>query len=246
MNALLTEIDVNIGPRMPSQAVKTEARRKTRVLSPPIARKPSPPVQSGRKIRVGSPSPEDIQLPNTPPTDDVPMFAEDDPLPSSPVVNTKSDVKNELDSDEDDFDLMDVAQTIASTKVEDAHSVNISGSKPKPPAYPTPESSSPTRPAPEEVDSSTWSDVTSKLNVVQATEHQSFGKVNLPNATEPEGHINFFWIDYTEINGSLCLFGKVRERTSNQFVSAFVKVDNILRKLYFLPRDYRNRESHSA
>ena len=48
-----------------------------------------------------------------------------------------------------------------------------------------------------------------------------------------------FWTDYTEVNGSLCLFGKVRDKRSGSYVSAFIKIDNILRKLYFLPRSYR-------
>ncbi len=44
-----------------------------------------------------------------------------------------------------------------------------------------------------------------------------------------------FWTDYTEIGGSLCLFGKVSNKRTNAYVSCFIKIDNILRKLFFLP-----------
>ena len=43
-----------------------------------------------------------------------------------------------------------------------------------------------------------------------------------------------------EINGSLCLFGKVKDKSTGKYVSCFVKIDNILRKLFFLPREYRH------
>lgn len=56
------------------------------------------------------------------------------------------------------------------------------------------------------------------------------------DAIEADGSLNFFWTDYVEINGSLCLFGKVLDKKRKSYVSCFVKVDNILRKLYFLPR----------
>ena len=55
-----------------------------------------------------------------------------------------------------------------------------------------------------------------------------------------------FWTDYTEINGSLCLFGKVKDKSSGNFASAFVKIDNILRKLYFLPREHRQKHGRET
>ncbi|PHH86322.1 hypothetical protein CDD83_10414 [Cordyceps sp. RAO-2017] len=43
------------------------------------------------------------------------------------------------------------------------------------------------------------------------------------------------------MSGSLCLFGKVLNRKTGCYVSCFVKIDNILRNLYFLPRQRRGR-----
>ena len=67
----------------------------------------------------------------------------------------------------------------------------------------------------------------------------SFGKLDHNDAIEEDGSLRMFWTDYAEVNGSLCLFGKVQDKKTGAFVSCFVKIDNILRKLFFLPRQYR-------
>ena len=174
------------------------------------------------------------------------VFPPSDPIPSSPTINAV-DRKGQqsIKVEEEDDDMMEVAQAIGDHKVKSA-SVNMSGSRPAPkvakvPAYPSPASSSPTRPPVDAVDASAWNDVTSKLNVLssQESETTSFGKLQIEDTTESDGSLHFFWTDYTEVNGSLCLFGKVKNKNSGAYVSAFVKVDNILRKLYFLPRIHR-------
>ena len=111
-------------------------------------------------------------------------------------------------------------------------------------SYPTPISSSPAGPNVENVDAASWNKITDKLNVLsspQTPQTSSVGKLKAQDALEEDGSLRFFWIDYTEINGSLCLFGKVKDKNTGNFVSCFVKVDNILRKLYFLPREYRQK-----
>lgn len=180
--------------------------------------------------------------------DDAPMS---DPMPSSPVTKAvarkgKAQVKAE---EEEDDDLMDIAQAVGDVNVKNT-SVNISGSRPVPktvkkPLYPSPQSSSPTRAPAEDVDASVWNDVTSKLNVLSSppTQTASFGKLDIQDALEEDGSLRMFWTDYTEVNGSLCLFGKVKDKKSGAHVSAFVKVDNILRKLYFLPRTCKRSRS---
>ncbi len=249
-------MDTNIPSRLPVKTVKTAARRKTRVLSPPLShdRKSAlPKANEG-----GNPS----YLLNTPPLepsynddDDFPttIFDNDtpmsDPMPSSLIANAveRKSQQSIKEEDEDD-DVMEVAQAIGNHNVKTT-SVNLSGSRPAPktvkkPAYPSPESSSPTRPPSDAVDPSAWNDVTSKLNVLssQSPETTSFGKLKLEDAVEGDGSLRLFWTDYTEINGSLCLFGKVKDKHDGSYVSAFVKVDNILRKLYFLPRTHRQRK----
>jgi len=167
-----------------------------------------------------------------------------DPAPSSPaakVAERKAQIKTEPDEDDED-DLMEVAHagTVNST------SVNMTASRPpkkllKPDPYPTPASSSPAKAAETKVDSSVWTDLTNNLNVISSSpnEARSVGKIDHKDAIEEDGSLHVYWTDYTEVNGSLCLFGKVLNKKTQQYVSCFIKVDNILRKLYFLPRETR-------
>lgn len=255
MNDLLGEVDVNLptrrlAPRM--KPVRDESRRKTRVLSPPLSQsKPSSTRNS------------DAQL-DTPPSDDLydnddgfrPMVDDDvqmsDPLPSSPVakaVERKAQPAIKIEEEEDD--LMEVSQAVG--HATSTTSVNLTGSKPPPKikkeAYPTPVSSSPAGPANATIDASAWNSVTDKLNVLSspaAPQTSSVGKLKPQNALEEDGSLRMFWIDYTEINGSLCLFGKVKDKTTGNFVSCFVKIDNIMRKLYFLPREFKHRHGRDT
>jgi DNA polymerase alpha subunit A len=181
------------------------------------------------------------------PLDDGPVDTQmSDPAPSSPaakVAERKAQIKTEPNDDDDD-DMMEVAHAGAITTA----SVNIAGSRPpkkvvKADPYPSPASSSPAKATSTAVDSSSWNELTEKLNVMSSspTETRIIGKIDSKDAIEVDGSLNFFWTDYTEASGSLCLFGKVLNKKTNSYVSCFVKVDNILRKLYFLPRQYRVR-----
>lgn len=177
------------------------------------------------------------------------ILSSDPPLaPSSPTVKVAermSKLKTRAEDDEDeDEDMMEVAHAGAIT----AASVNLSASRVpkklvKTEAYPTPASSSPVKGAPESaVDSSAWNDINSRLNVVSSSPAEmprGINKIDYKDAIEEDGSLNMFWTDYTEVNGSLCLFGKVLNKKTKSYVSCFVKVDNILRKLYFLPRQNR-------
>ena len=256
MADLLGEVDVNVAPRLPLKTIRTASRHKTRILSPPVSRENK--LSHHKPVEANN----NAHLLNTPPLEpaygdnddymggmEEDVFPPSDQIPSSPITNVidrKGQQNIKLEEDDDD---MEVAQAIGDHKLKSA-SVNMSGSRPahkiaKSPAYPSPASSSPTRPPAEVVDASAWNDVTSKLNVLssQGPETASFGKLQVEDAIEEDGSLHFFWIDYTEVKGSLCLFGKVKDKKSGTYVSAFVKVDNILRKLYFLPRTYRQSES---
>ena len=260
MADLLGEVDMNLPSRVPVRTVKTESRRKTRVLSPPLSREKqiSLPKQKERNNAA--------HLLNTPPLEssyndddsfmegmDGDAFPASDPLPSSPITNAMDRKgQHSIKIEEEDEDMMEVAQAIGDSKVK-AASVNMSGSRPAPkvikaPAYPSPASSSPTRPPTDVVDASAWNDVTSKLNVLSSQEPatSSFGKLRIEDVTEHDGSLRFFWTDYTEVHGSLCLFGKAKDKNSGAYVSAFVKIDNILRKLYFLPRTHRQKNGRDT
>jgi DNA polymerase alpha subunit A len=224
-------------------------KRRTRALSPSLNNVPRHVSKKTKLV--------DNRTPATPPTEPNDAYDNDfmigmddddmmigDPQPSSPVakaVERKSQVTVKAE-DEDEEDMMEVAQADGIATA----SVNISGTRPVPKikkieAYPSPASSSPTRPSTHRIDASAWNDVTDKLNVMTSSpaETTGFGKVDYTDAIEEDGSLRMFWTDYTEVNGSLCLFGKVQNKKTGAYVSCFVKVDNILRKLFFLPRQHR-------
>jgi DNA polymerase alpha subunit A len=258
MADLLGEVDTNLPRRSAPRPVKTESRRKTRVLSPPISENNVNPTKK-------RPHDSDSYLPDTPPAQNAVVNVVDDDdddggylptmdddaamsdlvLPSSPItkaVERKSQTLVKIEEEEDD--LLEVAQPTGHAGMSSA-SINISGKRPvakiRKADYPTAASSSPVGPI--AVDASAWNEVTSKLNVQSspAPVTTNAGKLRPENALEEDGSLRMFWIDYAEINGSLCLFGKVRDKSTGSYVSCFAKVDNILRKLYFLPREHRVR-----
>lgn len=261
MADLLGEVDVNIPSRRqaPAKTIKNDSRRKIRVLSPPLSKSHH---LENNKIRAAASTLE------TPPRgaqdidddngfqvngddqDDIAMS--DQPLPSSPVtrvVERKANSKIKIEEEEDD--MMEIAQVVG--HAADNHAtVNISGSRPAAKAkkdYPTPGSSSPSGPRIETMDASSWNDITSKLNVINSsptTATLAPGKLQSQDVCEEDGSLRFFWTDYTEINGCLLLFGKVRVKKSGAFASGFVKIDNILRKLYFLPRTHRQKNGRKT
>jgi DNA polymerase alpha subunit A len=252
MDDLLGELNTNVdrpAPRM--RTVKTETRRKTRVLSPPISE--NRPAASRRRTDNSA-----SYLPDSPPVassyadDDLPATYDNDvpmsdpPLPSSPVVKAVERRSHPVVKfEEEEEDLMEVAQPVGHEGVP-ITSVNMAGKRPiariKKEDYPTPASSSPAEPSAGPVDASSWNDVTNKLNVMSSPAPQTagVGKMKPEQALEEDGSLCFFWIDYTEINGSLCLFGKVKDKSTGGYASCFVKMDNIFRELYFLPREHRH------
>jgi DNA polymerase alpha subunit A len=259
MADLLGEVDTNLPRRPAPRSIKTEARRKTRVLSPSISENRLSTVKKQTNA-------SESYMPDTPPAlnayddddgylptadDDAPMS--DLPLQSSPVqkaVERKSQPILKIEEEEED--LMEVAQPISHAGVVSA-SINMAGKRPVPKIkkmeYPTPISSSPAGPATiAGIDASSWNDVTNRLNVTNspAPATTNMGKVKPDSALEEDGSLRMFWTDYTEVNGSLCLFGKVKDKTTDSYVSCFVKVDNILRKLYFLPREHRHKRGQAT
>lgn len=266
MADLLGEVNVNIPSHLqktPMKALKNETRRKARVLSPPLSDAKPARLHTSADVNLGH-SVDTPRLDEQYDNDDVDLPAlvdengdanmSDHPAPSSPVQRAverkfQPPVKEEEDSDDD---MMEVAQATAHAGTA-PQNVNISSSrpapKPKKQQYPTPESSSPSRAPAESIDPSSWNDVTSKLNVVNASttpETASAGKLQAQDALEDDGSLRFFWLDYTELHGSLLLFGKVKNKKTGSFVSCFVKVDNILRKLFFLPREHRRNNGRDT
>lgn len=259
MASLLGEVDTNLPSKAPSysKSVKSNDRRKTRVLSPPVEDR----ARNRDVSRAGSPTADVLPSLSAQDDDDayfVPQYNDDvpmsdPPLPSSPAVKAaerreQATVKEEPAEDDD---LMEVAEVAAHSNVRAAN-INMRGSRPAPrlaqPTYPTPASSSPTRLPIDEIDMAHVNNVTEQLNILSSPEKGtvSAGKVGEQDCLEDDNTLRFFWTDYTEVNGNLCLFGKVKNRTTGSYISCFVKVDNILRKLYFLPREHRVRNGRDT
>jgi DNA polymerase alpha subunit A len=252
---LLGEVDANIAaPAIrKSKRHRSPERRRARVLSPARGtREPSskkaklspdlPPTTHPESVQDDDfllPMDDDIQ----PSTNDEVMT--DQVLPSSPLtkaVARKAQVQAEAVDEDDDEEMMEVAHAGAINMA----SVNIAASRQiKKPTkldlYPTPAGSSPPKAPETDIDPSSWNRLTDSLNVVDspAPQVRTVGKMDYEDAIEEDGSLNMFWTDYTEVNGSLCLFGKVQNKKTGGYASCFVKVDNILRSLYFLPRDAR-------
>lgn len=263
--SLLGEVDQNIPANIPRQSKKRDRsaeRRRARIPSP--VREVQRPALKKVKISDDAlptldtnrpsvddddddtymPMDEDERLPEPISTDYAPAS---DPAPSSPTVKvvermSRLRADSEAEDDEDD-DLMEVAHAGAINTA----SVNLTAARLpkksiKAEPFPTRTNFSPNKGAVESsVDSSAWNNIHSSLNVIssQPAEPRDINKIDYKDAIEEDGSLNMFWTDYTEVNGSLCLFGKVLNKKTKSYFSCFVKVDNILRKLYFLPRKHR-------
>ena len=59
------------------------------------------------------------------------------------------------------------------------------------------------------------------------------------SALEPDGSLRFFWLDYLEHDGKVHFIGKLKDKSSGQWVSCCVTVENLQRNLYVLPRERR-------
>jgi DNA polymerase alpha subunit A len=243
---LLGEFDISAGGRAgsPMKKVKTGLAKMPRKLSPPRKKFQTAPMRS-------SPPPIDNDsdygddIPLVPEMDDDDAHMSDAPgiPPSSPAAKA-ADRKLPKFEDDDDDDF--VVAEIKGNKSIHAAKVNLTSFRPAAAPLPAPSTSSPTK-APTTIDSSAWTEVSGGLNVVASTaDGVSFGKVSHKDAVEEDGSIKMFWLDYTEVNGSLVLFGKVRDKRSGKYVSAFLKVDGIMRNLFFLPREHRVRSGRET
>lgn len=161
----------------------------------------------------------------------------DAPLPpSSPSLGPAKRKQPTPDDDDDEYDddVFAVAEIKGNKNIR-APRVNISSARP---VKQEPKKEIPSSPVKMEVDPA-WDNVSSGLNIIKASDGPVIGKLDGANAMEDDGSIKMFWMDYTEVNGNLILFGKVQDKKSGKFVSAFLKVDGIMRNLFFLPREKR-------
>ena len=265
---LLDGLDTNI-PAPASRPTKRERSRerlRTRDLSP--VRDLKLPAAKKKKVfddRMPSPSsPAAASADEDPFTLDQPGDVEDMPVamtdaivPSSPpikIVAKRSSSGPNDDEDGEDENDMEIAHASAAKVTSE----NVASSRPLWKAIKSEASaavsslaapSSPAKAVPnDEVDSSSWNRLTEQLNVVSGSQSEArgVGKLDSADALEEDGSLHMFWTDYTEVSGSLCLFGKVMNKKTKAYVSCFVKIDNIMRTLYFLPRQHRMRNGQET
>lgn len=168
-------------------------------------------------------------------SDSLPTFN----VPSSPTSHLPSQKKPINDENEDDdFSV----RKPAAFKGKISTTVNLSSSRPRlddakrhdEEAHRTALISS------DVIDASSWIDVNRSLNIANSPSRGgTSGKMDATSTMQEDGSILFYWTDYLEINGILGLFGKVQNRQTGRYVSAYCRVDGVMRNLYFLPREQR-------
>ncbi|SZF03580.1 unnamed protein product [Blumeria hordei] len=243
LNGLLNEVENNIskpGLSKPQRQGKLNDRRRARELSPSAdeikSRLPKRPKVFDTRSLTGLSDKQDLF------DDDLPKGTDKRTTvlsPNLPTLPRKSHESNPLSppNEDDKEDEIEVAHLdgVAST------SVNISAVRPTLKSVKSQPEDLPChdRKIPLTEIETPWNDIGEKLKVLNSGSNPEvfqFGKLDYNDALEEDGSLRFFWIDYMESNGSLCLFGKVLDKNSGIYVSTFVKIDNILRKLFFLPR----------
>lgn len=239
---LLGEFDTTVGDSSRStKKRREEPARKSRKLSPPrkikkfAEMRSSPPPEGD----YGGDDSDDVGFMPVPmDTDDTPMS--DAPVaPSSPSAHALERRLPNLKVESDDEEEFAVAAVKGNRNIKNER-VNITASRPAKPVFVSqPVESSPKKSA--EIDSSAWTSVSGGLNVMDSVmpEASSLGKLSKDNAFEEDGSIKFFWMDYTEVHGALLLFGKAQDKSTGKYVSAFLKVDGMMRNLFVLPRAHK-------
>lgn len=162
--------------------------------------------------------------------------------PPKPINSSRGSIFDKRQSDckageEDENDLIVRAPVAFNGQVQ--KSINLRSMRPKVvvEADLKKEESVPPLLSSDAIDASSWMDISKTLNVVQSTTPANgTNRVNTSDCLEAVGTIMFYWVDYIEVNGILGLFGKVKDKSSGRYVSAYCRVDGIMRNLYFLPR----------
>ncbi|QSL66381.1 hypothetical protein MERGE_000760 [Pneumocystis wakefieldiae] len=162
---------------------------------------------------------------------------------SSPIKPTSEKLKTESEN-EDDFEVKELAQYTFLKNKDTFHKESRTN-----PITLTKPSITETKPFPmlENVDASSWLNLNNTLNVVNNPENSYYTgiKENFRDFIEEDNSLKMYWLDYTEFNNSLCLFGKTYNKKTKNYVSCFIQIHGIMRNLYFLPRDFKleNKES---
>lgn len=190
------------------------------------------------------------ELPSSPPplsdsmdmyTPDVNLDSDMTDMPETPSSPTTQAIKRKVPEPEAEMIIAKPLAGLLSSRSERA-SVNIAPTRMRPKVMETPSklsngiAFSPSGP----VEPSQWLELGSKLKTTDSPKPSAvYGKIKAEGVLEEDGSLKMFWTDVCDVGGILCLFGKVQVKASHNYVSCFLRVDGILRNLYFLPRDYK-------
>lgn len=161
-------------------------------------------------------------------------------------VQPNSSFENEnmsmdIDTDEPVIKMEDLEETsditVKPLQARDVNAsrryINMAGSKPAAP-----------KPVKIESTNSNWDSVSNQMNLLNQSMDQAVG-TNI-SVLEDDGSMQFFWLEYSEINGHLYLFGKALDKQSQSYVSCCVSVSNIERNVFVLPRTRRVVNGHET
>ena len=164
---------------------------------------------------------------DSPPWDSGKVDASETPLPAKKL---KSDPM-----DEDDFGMMHVegkrTQNPVSAKANAPAVATPAVTKPPPPAKSTPSHLQSWHAVHSGLDSASSPTATPK-DAAQGTAASS-----AIQCFQEDRSVHFFWLDHFEVQGTVHLFGKVWDRSSDRYVSCCVSVGGIERCVFLQPRD---------
>ncbi|KTW27076.1 hypothetical protein T552_02568 [Pneumocystis carinii B80] len=157
---------------------------------------------------------------------------------SSPINSISKKLRTESES-EDDFDF-EVKELVQHNILKNKD--NFYEKSKENPITLTTSAIKETKPSPmsETMDASSWLNLNDTLNVVNNPEKIYYigRKEVFQDFVEEDNSLKMFWLDYTELNDSLCLFGKTYNKKFETYMSCFVQIHGIMRNLYFLPRNF--------
>ncbi|KDR67668.1 hypothetical protein GALMADRAFT_146949 [Galerina marginata CBS 339.88] len=173
-------------------------------------------------------------------TDDDGLAPTAESLANLDVHSGSSDFAEDFDASYDDIDMndfMDIDNDLDVKPVVKKEAKDISLPKKATPSNKNKHEEPDVKPA--------WLSVYDSLEV--ETE-EKFGPLSTSKSTsnttnisalEPDGSLRFFWLDYLELDGKLYFVGKLKDKTSDSWVSCCVTVEGIQRNLFVLPREKR-------
>ncbi|KAG4303340.1 hypothetical protein PCK1_000304 [Pneumocystis canis] len=226
MAGILGEID--------DQALQRRSKTSPKSISIPRKRLASPPLKNSTILNrlekvnsifakqklpksVAHPIDSDYQIQNQLYNDTIPSD------PPSSIINVTDDKLTTESEEENEFEIKQlIKHEIQPNESNISSKLELPSLIPK--NFPIPEITS--SPISEKINTSLWMDVNQSLNITSSPEVLPYTgkKANPDDFVEEDGSLKMFWLDYTELNNTLCLFGKVFNKNSQKYLSCFLQI----------------------